>query len=81
MTEKNISEDLERCVGEWPESALERELIREYLREKGYSMEDLHKLPEEDAKSLMREACLYAALKLAEVESKAKFRQEIHMPS
>jgi len=28
----------------------------------------------------MREACQYASLKLAEVESRAKFRQEINAP-
>ena len=78
MTEEHILFDIERCADELPESALERNLIRDYLREKGYSIEDLQKLPPEEAKSLMIEACQYAALKLAEVESRAKFRREIH---
>lgn len=78
MTEEHKPFDAERCSEELPESALERSLIREYLREKGYSLEDLHKLPPELAKSLMREACQFAALKLAEVESRAKFQREIH---
>jgi len=60
-----------------PQSALERELIREYLRSKGYQREDLHKLPKKEAKKLMKEACIYASLKLAEVEAKAGFRQKI----
>jgi hypothetical protein len=30
---------------------------------------------------LMREASKYASLKLAEVESRAKFRDDIHAPS
>jgi len=43
-------------------------------------MEELRKLPEEEAKSLMREACRYATLRLAEVESRARFQREIHTP-
>jgi hypothetical protein len=81
MTEEHIPFDEERCADELPESALERNLIRDYLREKGYSLEDLHILPPEVAKNLMKEACQYAALKLAEVESRARFQREIHTPS
>lgn len=80
MADKHIPLDIERCADELPESALERNLIREYLQSRGYSIEDLHKLPEEEAKSLRREACRYAALKLAEVESRARFQREIHTP-
>ena len=61
-----------------PQSALERELIKEYLRDKGYRREDLRKLPKEEAKTIMKAACMYASLKLAEVEAKAGFRQKIH---
>lgn len=78
MTGEHGSFDVERCSDELPESALERSLIQDYLREKGYSLDDLHKLPPEQAKALRREACQYAALKLAEVESRAKFQREIH---
>ena len=64
-----------------PQSALERRFIKEYLREKGYQLEDLKRLPLKESKQLMTEACSYASLKLAEVESKAKFRKEIRGPS
>jgi len=70
--------DLERCAGEGPQSALEKKLIAEYLAGKGYQPDDLQDLPPEQAKALMQEACRYASLKLAEVESKTKFRKEIH---
>jgi hypothetical protein len=73
--------DVERCGSEGPQSALEKNLIQEYLQEKGYTLEDLHQLPKEEAHRLMREACTYASLKLAEVESRARFREEIHGPS
>ena len=64
-----------------PQSALERRFVKEYLHNKGYQLEDLKRLPVEQSKQLMTEACRYASLKLAEVESKAKFRKEIRGPS
>lgn len=73
--------ELEGCPEEGPQSALERKLIEEYLTEKGYHLSDLQALPEREARRLMREACKYASLKLAEVESRAQLRKEIHYPS
>jgi len=73
--------DIGKCSEEGPLSALERKLIEEYLTEKGYSLSDLQALPERDARRLMREACNYASLKLAEVESRSQLRKEIHYPS
>ena len=63
-----------------PEYDLERNLIAEYLRNKGYSMADLKELPEELANSLMKEACQFAAFKLAEIEARSKFRHKIVSP-
>ncbi len=57
---------------------LEKSLIEEYLHEKGYSLEDLKKLPAETAEKLMKEASQYASLKLEEVEARAHFIQELH---
>lgn len=79
MSAKNP--ELEGCPEEGPQSALERKLIEEYLTEKGYHLSDLQALPEREARRLMREACKYASLKLAEVESRAQLRKEIHYPS
>jgi len=73
--------DLDKCTEDGPQSALERKLIEEYLSEKGYHLSDLQALPEREARRLMREACNYASLKLAEVESRAQLRKEIHYPS
>ncbi len=81
MNEKDRETDLERCASEGPQSALERKLIEEYLQEKGYTWESVHTLPEEEYHRLMTEACKYASLKLAEVESRAHLRREIHLPS
>ena len=57
---------------------LENTLIEAYLKGKGYTQEDLKKLPEEEARQLMNEACTYASGKLAEVEIKAQFVQGLH---
>ncbi len=57
---------------------LEKALIEEYLHEKGYTLEDLKKLPEALAEKLMKEASQYASLKMEEVESRAKFIKELH---
>jgi len=62
------------------ESTLERKLIAEYLLGKGYTWSDLKDLPKKKANSLMKEACRYATLKLAEIEARSKFRRKIHMP-
>jgi len=72
---------VEDCFREGPQSAMEKMLLEEYLQNKGYSLSDLDLLPEEMSKSLMIEACKYASLKLAQVESTAHFREKIRGPS
>jgi hypothetical protein len=72
-----VKAGLDRLSAEGPQSALERKLIAEYLLSQGYHLPDLKGLPEQTAKSLMKKACLYAALKLAEIESRARLRREI----
>jgi hypothetical protein len=70
--------DVNSGVGEGPQNALERKYVAEYLQSKGYRLEDLARLPQAEAQQLMREACQYAGLKLAEVEAKGHFRKKIH---
>lgn len=57
---------------------LESTLIEEYLRAKGYSMEDFRKLPADIAEQLMKEASQYASLKMEEVKARAHFVKELH---
>ena len=61
-----------------PKAELEKAYIDEYLREKGYSIKELSMLPDQDAKRLMKEACLYAAFKLEELESQARLHAKLH---
>ena len=56
---------------------LEMSYITEYLREKGYAIEELEMLPENEATGLMTEASQYASLKLAELESRARLRTKL----
>jgi hypothetical protein len=64
---------------ESPQASLEMKIIDEYLKEKGFSsIKDLCRLPENDAKQLMIEACKFASARLAEIESRAGFQEKIH---
>ncbi len=71
---------LDRDMLESPQSGLERKLIAEYLLSKGYRKSDLQNMPEEQRKALMKEACIYAAVRLADIEAKSKFRLSIEAP-
>jgi len=73
--------DVDNCLSEGLQSALEKKFVEEYWQSKGYSWEDLQNLPQDLVKQLMKEACMYASLKLAEVEAKSQFRHEIRTSS
>jgi DNA-binding transcriptional MerR regulator len=60
-----------------PQSPLERQLIIDYLAEKGFRLEEIKSLPSELAKELMTGACTNASLKLAEIEAHSLFRRKI----
>ncbi len=81
MKKSGHEKDVEDCFKEGPQSAMEKMLLEEYLQDKGYGLSDLASLPEEMSKRLMVEACKYASLKLAQVESTAHFRESIRGPS
>ena len=68
---------LSQYAGNAIQSSLERQFIINYLAEKGYLLKDIHTLPSDLAKELMTAACLYASLKLAEIESRSKFTRKI----
>jgi len=74
VTEKDDSQP----VMEDMHAVLEKSLIEAYLMGKGFSMEKLKKLPKAEAKRLMTEASIYASGKLAELEERAHFMDELH---
>jgi hypothetical protein len=61
-----------------PLSRLELILIDEFVRTQGYDPDRLSDLPEQERKNLLRDASVYASMKLTEVESRAHFVEEIH---
>lgn len=73
--------EMNESIRDGPQSKMEKALLEQYLQSRGYSFKDLCDLPEEEAKSLMIEACKYASLKLAQVESAARFRETIRESS
>ena len=56
---------------------LEKSLISEYLKRKGYTKESLNKLPEDEAYRIIVEASTYASGKLAEIENRARYTQNL----
>lgn len=61
-----------------PESLLEIAYLEAFLRSKGYRLRDMCSLPENEARSIMTEACRYASSRLAEVEARSHFKEAIH---
>jgi hypothetical protein len=68
------------CFEDGPQSVMERALLEEFLQRKGYSLATLRNLPEGEARALMVEACNYASLVMAQMESAAHIRDTIHLP-
>ena len=60
-----------------PQGRLERAFIDDYLRSHGYDRDALAKLTGVQLDLLMRQASTYASGKLAEVESRAEYIDEI----
>ena len=75
MTTKSI-QDVEPT--EDPSVVMENALIAEYLKLKGYTHDDLKKLPAKLVEQLMTEASQYASLKMEEVQARAHFVKELH---
>jgi hypothetical protein len=63
---------------EEPQAALERAFIDEYLRNNGPHPLVLQSMPPGEIRAVLREAALYAATKLAELEARAHYIHEIH---
>jgi hypothetical protein len=62
-------------------AALERALIDEFLGRRGHTRPSLTALPAHEAAALLRAAAGYASLRLAEIDSRAHYVDEIHRPS
>jgi hypothetical protein len=58
--------------------SLERTLIDEFVRSKGYDPGRLDELTADVRDALLKDASVYASARLAEVESRSHFVHEIH---
>lgn len=63
---------------EAPLSHLERALIDEFIRARGYDPLTTSSLPEHERQMLLRDAALHASTKLAEVESRSHLVHDLH---
>ena len=61
-----------------PLEKLEKMYLDEYLRSKGHTWESVNALPENECKKILTEASTYVAVKMAEVEGKARITEELH---
>jgi len=61
-----------------PFARLERALIDEILRARGYDPRNLSGLSEHEREMLLRDASIEASTRLAEVESRFHFVHELH---
>jgi hypothetical protein len=64
-----------------PLAALERRLIDEFLALRGFTRGSIARLPASEAALLLGAACEYASLRLAEIESRAHYVDEMHRSS
>lgn len=61
-----------------PQAQLAKTFIEEYLNKENQSLETVHLLPEDQAKSLLVRASIYASTKMAELESRAHVVKSLH---
>jgi hypothetical protein len=65
-----------RRVGD-PHASLERLLVEEFLQTRGHTWRSLSGLERTEADTLLGSATLYATLRLAEIESRAHYLDEV----
>ena len=74
------AERAETSAVQSPLGQLERALIEEFVRARGYDPLKLADLPEREREQLLKEASVHASARLTEVESRSHFVDEIHGP-
>lgn len=69
---------LDDTTARMAQAYLERAYLEEYLGGLGYSLEQLHTLSAAQSRSLMRDASLFASMRLTEVETRSSLIEELH---
>jgi hypothetical protein len=65
---------------EEPHASLERLLIDEFLRARGHTAQTVSQLPAAEAAARISAAAEHASLRLAEIEARAHYVDELHRP-
>ena len=80
MSDQNwyMAEHLDSVPLEERQARLERALIDEYLSALGHDADELRHRTDASARDLLKHAAIYAASKLTEVESRARYLRDIH---
>jgi hypothetical protein len=60
------------------EAKLELALIEEYLRGRGHALKELPQLSSAERTQLLHDASIYAAGRLAEIETRAHYVEDLH---
>ncbi|HEU4891874.1 MAG TPA: hypothetical protein VFT47_10010 [Vicinamibacterales bacterium] len=60
-----------------PHGPLEYALIDEFLAERGHTFQSVDRLPPAERRELLRRASSYATLRLAEIEARAHFVDDL----
>jgi hypothetical protein len=61
-----------------PNAGLERAMIEEFIRRRGYDPARLEQLPEDVRMRVQAEASTHAAARLAEMEARAHYVHDLH---
>lgn len=72
------TDTLDNATARVAQSYLEWAYLEEYLKSLGFSLDQLHTMPSEQARALMREASLFASMRLSEVEARSHLVEELH---
>ena len=73
-----MSHEIDRAPIEDPNADLERALIDEFIRARGFDPMRLRDLPDEQRRRLQHEASAHAAARLTEMEARAHYIDELH---
>jgi hypothetical protein len=73
-----MSDEADTHPLETPLGQLERALIDQFVRARGYDPNKLADLPEHERETLLADASVYASGKLMEVEARSHFLDDIH---
>jgi hypothetical protein len=73
-----MTQNIDRAPIEDPNASLERALIEEFIRARGFDPMQLHALPDDQRRRLWGEASAHAAARLTEMEARAHYIDELH---